>query len=128
VDLDRIDVDRLADVRLWLTRFRGFGYSTASSTPEAPRERAMLELTREASREECVAIGAALVRDLAEEFADAVQVDPSVFHNEGRSIRRWQAFSLRFTLANRLTLTPCWPRCRRARRPVLRHPTRRPMS
>ena len=82
VDLDHIAADRLADVRLWFTRFRGFGYPTASSTAEAPRERVVIELDREASRDECVQVGAALARDLVDEFGDAIKVDQSVFRNE----------------------------------------------
>jgi hypothetical protein len=82
VDLDKIDPDRLAELRLWFAKFKGFGYPTASSTAEAPRERVILELTREATRDENLRIGAALVRDLQEEFAGAVVADESVFRNE----------------------------------------------
>lgn|GEM_PF-5312393 len=82
VDLDKIDPERLPDVRMWFAKFRGFGYSTASSTPEAPRERAVLELTREATREENLRLGAALIRDLNEEFGESVVADDSVFRNE----------------------------------------------
>jgi hypothetical protein len=82
VDLDHIEPERLPDLRLWFARYHGFGYPTASSTPEAPRERVVIELSRDANREECIRIGTVLAADLAEEFGDAVGVDSSVFRPE----------------------------------------------
>ncbi|MBL8527559.1 MAG: DUF3987 domain-containing protein [Burkholderiales bacterium] len=82
MDIDHVAPDRLADLRLWFARYGGFGYPTASSTPDAPRERAVLELSRDATRDECVSIGAVLARDLGEEFGADVALDVSVFRNE----------------------------------------------
>ena len=82
VDLDRIDPDRLPDVRMWFTRFAGCGWPTHSSTPEAPRERVIIHLDRPATRDECIAIGRTLDLDLAEEFGDAIMLDVSTFRPE----------------------------------------------
>ncbi len=82
VDLDRIDADRLPDVRLWFAKFSGCARPTHSSKPEAPRERVLIELSREATRAECFAIGEVLVRALADAFGDAAVIDPSTFRPE----------------------------------------------
>ena len=82
VDLDRIAADRLPDVRMWFARFSGCAWPTHSSKPEAPRERAVLELDRDATRDECSAIGRALAHSMLAEFGDAVLVDPSTFRPE----------------------------------------------
>jgi hypothetical protein len=82
VDLDRIEPGILPDARIWFTRYSAFGYPTASSTAEAPRMRIVLELSREATRDECIRVGADLSRDLAEEFGEQVAADDSVYRNE----------------------------------------------
>ncbi len=82
VDLDRIEAERLPDVRLWFARFAGVAWPTHSSTPEAPRERVIIEMDRAATRDECMRIGAALKADLAEEFGAALLVDDSTFRPE----------------------------------------------
>jgi hypothetical protein len=64
LDLDQIAAERLPDARMWMTRFSGVGWSTHSSTPEAPRERVLIELDRDADREECIAIGRVLTADM----------------------------------------------------------------
>jgi hypothetical protein len=81
-DLDRIHADVLPDVRLWFARFSGCGWPTHSSTPEAPRERAILELDREVTRAEGMAIGRVLMRQLQAEFGGTVVVDASTFRGE----------------------------------------------
>ncbi len=82
-DLDRIDRDAQPDVRLWLAgKFSGCAWPTHSSTPEAPRERFILELDRPATRAECMAVGDVLARDMAQEFGDAVQLDPCTYRGE----------------------------------------------
>jgi RecA-family ATPase len=67
---------------MWFARFRGCGWPTHSSTPSAPRERVLIELDRDASRDECIQIGRVLMHDLAEEFGTAVLVDDSTFRPE----------------------------------------------
>ncbi len=82
VDLDRIEPDALPAVRLWFARFRGAAWPTHSSRPEAPRERCILVLDREADRAEAIAVGEALAADLQEEFGQAIQIDPCTFRGE----------------------------------------------
>jgi hypothetical protein len=82
LDFDRIDADTLPDLRLWLARFRGCGWPTHSSRPDAPRERVILELDRDADRAECIRIGEALAADLREAFGGAIELDPSTFRGE----------------------------------------------
>jgi hypothetical protein len=76
------DAETFVELRLWFARFRGFGYETASSTPERPRARIIVELDREADREECERLGERIAADVAEEFGDAVKFDPSVYRTE----------------------------------------------
>lgn len=82
VDLDRIAADMLPDVRMWFSRFTGCGWPTHSSTQAEPRERALIELDRDATRDECILIGGMLAHDLGEEFGDALLVDASTFRPE----------------------------------------------
>jgi hypothetical protein len=82
VDVDRIAPDVHTALRLRFTRFSAVGWPTHSSKPEAPRERIIIELDRDATRDECIAIGRVLMRDLADEFGDAVLIDPSTFRGE----------------------------------------------
>jgi hypothetical protein len=60
----------------------GCGWPTHSSTAEAPRERAILELDREVTRAEGMAIGRVLMRELQAAFDSAVVVDASTFRGE----------------------------------------------
>jgi hypothetical protein len=82
VDLDRIQPDILPDLRVWFSQFNGCAWPTHSSTTEAPRERVILELDRDADRTEALAVGRMLAADLAQEFGAAVLVDPSTFKAE----------------------------------------------
>lgn len=82
LDFDRIDAETLPELRMWLARFKGVAWPTHSSTPDAPRERVILELARDASRDECLAIGEALSGDLAAEFGDGIALDASTFRPE----------------------------------------------
>ncbi len=82
VDLDRIDAERHPDVRMWFTRFSGCAWPTHSSEPDAPRDRIVIELSRPATRAECIHIGETLSRDLGDEFGGAVLVDKSTFRPE----------------------------------------------
>ena len=82
VDMDGVVPEKLPDVRLWFARFQGFGYPTASNTAGAPRERYVVALNREATRDECMRLGALIMRSIAEEFGDAVKIDAACFRNE----------------------------------------------
>lgn len=82
VDADKIDPESHADFRMWFARFSGLAWPTHSSKPAAPRERVIIELSREATRDECIAVGAVLARDLTDEFGPAVVIDPSTFRGE----------------------------------------------
>jgi len=82
IDADAIDAAVWPEWRLYLVRYRGFGWPTASSTPAAPRERCILELSEPVAREERIAIGALLSGDIAAEFGAAVVIDPSTYRAE----------------------------------------------
>jgi hypothetical protein len=82
LDVDGIDADALVEWRLFQTRWRGFGWPTASSTPEAPRERAIIELSEPVDRAQGIGIGALILRDVAENFGAAVRLDPCGFRGE----------------------------------------------
>lgn len=82
VDLDRIAPETLVAVRGWFGRFSACRWPTHSSKPDAPRERVILELDRDASRNECIQIGRALLHDLTEKYGSAVWGDESTFRNE----------------------------------------------
>lgn len=83
-----LDIDHVAgaevfsNLRLWLTRFSGFGFTTASSTPDAPRARVILELDRDVDRAEGIRLGAAIQRDIGEEFGNTVKLDRSTHRGE----------------------------------------------
>ena len=82
VDVDGIDPDMLPNWRMSLMRWRGFGWPTASSTPEAPRERVIIELSEPVTRAQGIAIGALIVRDADDEFGSAVRIDSCTFRAE----------------------------------------------
>ncbi len=82
LDLDRIDAELLPEVRMWFAARSGCAWPTHSSKPDAPRERVILELDRDATRAECLHVGAVLARDLAAEFGDAILLDESTFRGE----------------------------------------------
>jgi len=82
LDVDHIDPDTLIAWRCHLTRWRGFGWPTASSTPEAPRERVIIELSEPVDRAQAIAIGALIVRDVEDEFGVDVRLDPCGFRAE----------------------------------------------
>ncbi|MBL8288279.1 MAG: hypothetical protein JNL85_09880 [Rubrivivax sp.] len=82
LDADAIDPNALPEWRLFLTRYRGFGWPTASSTPEAPRERVIVELSEPVNRAQRMSIGALLGEDIEQNFGPAVVLDPSVYRPE----------------------------------------------
>lgn len=82
LDVDGISPAAFVDWRLFLTRYRGFGWPTASSTPEAPRERVILELDEPVDRHQGMAIGELLIRDAEDNFGTAVRIDRCTFRAE----------------------------------------------
>ena len=82
VDLDRIDAKRFSDLRTHFAALSACAWPTHSSTPAAPRERVIIELSREATRDECVTIGAQLKRNLAALFGGSIDVDKNTFRPE----------------------------------------------
>lgn len=73
--------DVFNQLRLILAGFSGFGYTTASHKPDAPRARAILEATREMTRDErvrvCMAVQARIERDI-----EGIKFDASVYRGE----------------------------------------------
>jgi hypothetical protein len=66
-----------------LVAFRGFGYTTWSHTEEAPRARAVFELSRDVTRAEGLALGSAFDRMIEGVYGDeAAKSDKSVHKNE----------------------------------------------
>jgi hypothetical protein len=65
-----------------LSRFNALIYTTASHLPEAPRARAIVELNREVSPDEGVALGEAMQRSIESEFgAEQIKFDQSVYRS-----------------------------------------------
>ncbi|MCA1851590.1 MAG: hypothetical protein LC647_04120, partial [Beggiatoa sp.] len=59
LDLDGSTPDGFAEVCMYLTAYRGFGYLTARHTPACPRARFILELSRPVSGAEGACLGTA---------------------------------------------------------------------
>jgi hypothetical protein len=83
------DFDGFADVASFeatlshLTKYKGFGYTTASHTPQAPRARAVVELSRMVTRAEAIALCAALQSEMRSVIGDdAIVFDESVYRGE----------------------------------------------
>lgn len=63
--------------------YRGFGYNTASHTPEAPRCRVVLALSRPTTREEGIALGEAVQASLEQAIGEGkVKFDSTVYKAE----------------------------------------------
>ena len=66
-----------------LNQFRGFGYTTASSTPTKPRARAILMLDRPINREEGIRLGNIIQHKMTQTLGeDLIQFDSSVYKGE----------------------------------------------
>jgi hypothetical protein len=69
------------ELRTWLIPYSAFAYTTSSHTPESPRARAILEASREMTREErirvCMAVQARIERDI-----QGIKFDASVYRGE----------------------------------------------
>ena len=82
LDVDGIDANAHSDWRLFLARRRGYGWATASSTREAPRERVIIDLSEPVDRAQGIGIGVLIMRDVADHFAASVRIDPCGFRAE----------------------------------------------
>ncbi|NOS96222.1 MAG: hypothetical protein HOP26_07350 [Methylotenera sp.] len=67
----------------YLKQYSGFGYTTASSTVDAPRARAVIELTKAVSREGGIAVGNAFQAQMQNDLGDDIATfDESVYRGE----------------------------------------------
>jgi hypothetical protein len=67
----------------YLKRYRGFGYTTASHTDEAPRARAILYASRPMSRDECISVCGSIQKQIEDQLGvGAVVFDNSVYRGE----------------------------------------------
>lgn len=73
--------ESFADLCMYLGAYRGFGYTTASHTPDAPRARAILAADREMTREERMRISA-YVEQLISMKVPGIKFDASVYRPE----------------------------------------------
>lgn len=73
--------EAFADLCMFLSSYRGFGYTTASHTPEAPRARAILAADREMSREERMRVSAYLEQCIGLKVR-GIKFDASVYRPE----------------------------------------------
>lgn len=73
--------EAFADLCMFLSSYRGFGYTTASHTPEAPRARAILAADREMSREERMRVSAYLEQCIGMKVR-GIKFDGSVYRPE----------------------------------------------
>jgi hypothetical protein len=80
-DFDGIPQESFSDLRMHLAQYAGFGYTTASHTPEAPRARAILEASREMTREERVRVCMAVQANI-ERYISGIKFDTSVYRGE----------------------------------------------
>jgi len=63
--------------------FRGFGYTTASYTHENPRARAIFQLSRPVNRDEGIALGLTIQRQIIQDLGEgSIQFDESVYRGE----------------------------------------------
>ena len=73
--------EAFADLCMFLGAYRGFGYTTASHTPEAPRARAILLADREMGRDERMRVSAYLEQCIAMKVP-GIKFDASVYRPE----------------------------------------------
>lgn len=73
--------DAFAELCMYLSSFRGFGYTTASHKPEAPRARAILAADRDMSREERMRLSAYIEQMIAMKVP-GIKFDASVYRPE----------------------------------------------
>ncbi len=88
LDIDHMDGGEVQNLVLEVIKgFRSYAYETASSTPQNPRMRVIMELDREVSRDERMELGEAIEAEIGARIeADfgqgAIVFDPSVYRPE----------------------------------------------
>lgn len=84
LDFDLIvDAEALLDLVQWAHRRSGLGYTTASHTDDKPRFRAIFELSREATRDECIHLGRAIGQQIEADLGlGRFGLDKSVYQIE----------------------------------------------
>jgi hypothetical protein len=83
LDFDLIDgPETFQDVCLYLSRYDYFGYTTASHTEAKPRARAIINASRDMTREECRRVGLVIQAELEARFGAHIQLDASVYRSE----------------------------------------------
>jgi hypothetical protein len=80
-DFDGIPQEVFPELCMHLAQYSGFGYTTASHTPEAPRARAILEADRDMTREERVRVCMAVQANI-ERYISGIKFDTSVYRGE----------------------------------------------
>jgi putative DNA primase/helicase len=82
-DFDGFDSpEKFTQLKEWLSLYRGFGYTTASHTQDAPRCRIVLAVTRTISREEGKALSLAIQHMIQKELGVGMKFDESVYNAE----------------------------------------------
>ena len=83
-DFDGFDsIESYRATRDYLSRYRGFGYTTASHKDNAPRARAILLLSRPVDREQGILLGKTLQEEMLKQLgANAIKFDDSVYRGE----------------------------------------------
>lgn len=80
LDLDGFDSpETFTRLLAWLERFQGFAYTTASSTPDAPRCRVVLAQSRATDQGEGKALGEAVQAMIEAELGAGMKFDQSVY-------------------------------------------------
>ncbi len=82
-DFDGFDTPEVfTKLKEWLVRFRGFGYTTASHTQDAPRCRIVLAVSRTITREEGIALSLAVQHMIQQDLGAGMKFDKSVYNAE----------------------------------------------
>src|SRR6267378_5338072 len=79
LDFDHLTPESEPDLLDWLKSFRGAAWRTHSSTEKAPRRCALLQLSRPATRHECISVNQVVARDVHEALGltlDTAQFKP----------------------------------------------------
>src|SRR6266404_38909 len=79
LDFDHLTPESEPDLLDWLKSFKGAAWRTHSSTEKAPRRCALLQLSRAATRHECISVNQVVARDVHEALGlvlDTAQFKP----------------------------------------------------
>lgn len=82
-DFDGFDTPEIfTQLREWLVRFRGFGYTTASHTQDAPRCRIVLAVSRATTHDEGLALCLAIQQMIQQDLGKGMKIDEAVYKAE----------------------------------------------